>query len=118
MKMTPKRFGFALVLIGTVVIGSAPANARGCNNVVNVFVWGCAPWDNNNGSQYPYFKKRAIAIPANQAQIQKTKEGNYVATYQGQTFPLISQDGGGLVASGAGNLVASGGGNIQVWSPN
>jgi hypothetical protein len=107
--ITKSRILLALALAGTSMAVSTPAQARGCNGVVNWFVWGCAGWDNNNGAKYPYFKKHQVSIPASQAQVQ-TKDGVSVVMYQGTAYPLISQDGGGLVASG--------GGNFNVWAQN
>ena len=87
---------------------AAPAHAAGCNGVVNVFVWGCAPWDNNNGPRYPYFKKKVITIPANGTQI-VTKDGAKMALRNGTYYPLIGQDGAGVIGQdGAG---------LRVWSP-
>src|SRR5690606_27058383 len=39
------------VAVGLIAMWAAPAHAAGCNGVVNIFQWGCAPWDNNNGPQ-------------------------------------------------------------------
>ena len=81
----------------------------GCNGVINPFVWYCAPWDNNNGAKYPYFKKKTIQVPAAQSKVE-TKDGTSIVLYNGNYYPLV--------ASGAGNLVASGAGNLTVVAPN
>lgn len=95
-----------LALFGAATMMALPTPASagtGCNGVVNIFVWGCAPWDNNNGAQYPYARKQQTTIPANRTQI-VTKNGVPMALYNGQYFPIISNDGASIVASGAGNL--------------
>ncbi len=100
---------------------TAGSMAQGCNGVVNILVWGCAPWDNNNGPKYPYYRKKKQNLPANQTQI-VDRNGQKMALYNGQYYPLaggnvIAPGGANVVASGGGNVVASGGGNmISVWS--
>jgi hypothetical protein len=75
---------------------STPAIAgTGCNGVVNIFVWGCAPWDNNNGSQFPYFRKKVTTLPAQGTQI-VTERGVQMALRNGTYYPLIGQDGAGF----------------------
>ena len=98
-----------LAVFGAAAMMAVPTPASagtGCNGVVNIFVWGCAPWDNNNGPQFPYAHKRQTTVPANQSQI-VTKNGVPMALYNGNYYPIV--------ASGGGNIVASGGGNIGVW---
>jgi hypothetical protein len=56
------------VAMGSTLANVAPASARGCNGVVNQFVWGCAAWDNNNGPQFPNYvpprpAQRAVIAP-------------------------------------------------------
>ncbi|MES2986478.1 MAG: hypothetical protein V4808_01095 [Pseudomonadota bacterium] len=89
---------------------ATPASAgTGCNGVVNVFVWGCAPWDNNNGSQYPYYRKKIVEIPRRGTQI-VTKDGVQMALRGGQYYPiapgarLVSDNGGGFIGNDAGSL--------------
>ena len=97
--------GLALPLCAVAASASA---GTGCNGYVNQAVWGCAPWDNNNGPQYPHYKGAATKASPTPA---------YVApsALAGRSSPLISSNGNGIVASGGGNLgagiVASGGGN-------
>ena len=55
-----------LVLVAALGVAglAAPAQAgTGCNGVINPLVWGCAPWDNNNGPNFPYYKKSRVQIP-------------------------------------------------------
>ncbi len=115
----------AAVLLSAVGI-SAPAYAgTGCNGVVNIFVWGCAPWDNNNGAQYPYYKKRQVAIRVPQGSKITIKDGHAVVTVNGRNYPVIggvsgvvAAGGGNVVAAGGGNVVAAGGMNLRVWEAN
>lgn len=112
-------------LIGFAGI-SAPAHAgTGCNGVVNIFVWGCAPWDNNNGPQFPYYKKRQVAVQAPAGSKITIKDGHAVVTVNGRNYPVvggasgvIAAGGGNVVAAGGGNVVAAGGMNLRVWEAN
>ncbi len=81
---------------------AAPANAgTGCNGVINPLVWGCAPWDNNNGPNYPYYKKTEVRIPQNKAQIFQQHGVNLVKDLRnGKVHPVISTDGAGVIATG------------------
>lgn len=102
---------FALLCGAAAMLGvSAPAHAgTGCNGVINIFVWGCAPWDNNNGERYPYYRKRQATVPANQSQI-VTRDGARMVLYRGQYYPVVSTDGAGLVGQD--------GASIRVWVGN
>ena len=101
------RFALASVAVAALSY-SAPAFAgTGCNGVVNVFVWGCAPWDNNNGPKYPYYRKKVVTLPAQGTQIVE-KNGVKMALHNGNYYPLIGQDGAGIISrDGAG---------LKVWS--
>jgi hypothetical protein len=101
------RIVVAALTLGAVGIGSPAAAGTGCNGVVNIFVWGCAPWDNNNGAKFPYYRKKAITIPKQGTQI-VTKDGVTMALRNGTYYPLIGQDGAGVIGQdGAG---------FRVWS--
>ena len=92
---------------------ATPASAgTGCNGVVNWFVWGCAGWDNNNGPQFPYYRKRQVSVPAGTPA--KVERGVVYAQVNGQWAPLVGAGAGNLVGAGAGNLVTQGGGNAWV----
>lgn len=92
---------------------TAGSYGTGCNGVVNILVWGCAPWDNNNGPKYPYYRKKKQQLPASQTQIVE-RNGQKMALYNGQYYPLA---GAPVISPGGANVVASGGGNmISVWS--
>lgn len=112
--------------VAAVAILPTPALAgTGCNGVVNVFVWGCAPWDNNNGPQYPYHRKRQVSIQAPQGSRIAIKDGHAMVTVNGVNYPVVggasgvvSAGGANVVSAGGGNVVSAGGMNLRVWSPN
>jgi len=54
----------ALAVIAFGIAASPPAKASGCNGVVSPLEWGCAPWDNNNGPQYPHYQQPPPAAAA------------------------------------------------------
>jgi hypothetical protein len=105
---------------------ASPASAgTGCNGVVNILVWGCAPWDNNNGPRYPYYKKQKVTLKVPQGSKITIKDGHAVVTIGGRDYPVVngvsgvvSAGGGNVVAAGGGNVVAAGGMNLQVWQAN
>lgn len=100
-----RHIAFRAALVATAIAAATaavPAHA-GCNGVTNIFVWGCAPWDNNNGPRFPYYRKTVVEIPKNKAQL-VSRNGSSAVLYNGSYYPLISQDGGGLVAAGGGNF--------------
>jgi hypothetical protein len=104
---------------------AAPAQAgTGCNGVVNLFVWGCAPWDNNNGSQFPYYRKKQVDIRVPAGARVHVKDGSAVVEFNGQKYPVVG--GAGVVAAGSANVVSAGGANVvsagganmKVWVQN
>jgi hypothetical protein len=112
----------AAVLAGTIGIAAPASAGTGCNGVINIFVWGCAPWDNNNGPQYPYYKKRQVSVQAPRGSKITIKDGHAVVTINGRNYPVVggasgvvSAGGGNVVAAGGGNVVAAGGMNLRVW---
>ena len=85
---------------------AADASAKGCNGYVNQLEWGCAAWDNNNGPQYPHYKK-----PETKPQ-QVAPAHNVVPPASVAARPAVAPNGAsGIVAQGAGNIVAQGAGN-------
>lgn len=116
-----KAFAAGIALMGALGV-AAPASAAGCNGVVNIFVWGCAPWDNNNGPRYPYYKKRQVTVRAPQGSQITVRDGHAVVTINGRNYPVvggangvISAGGGNVVSAGGGNVVSAGGLNLRVW---
>jgi hypothetical protein len=104
----------------------APAYAgTGCNGVINILVWGCAPWDNNNGPNYPYYKKAQVSVQAPRGSKITIRDGHATVSINGRDYPVVNgasgvvaAGGGNVVAAGGGNVVAAGGMNLQVWVAN
>lgn len=95
---------FAAAVVAAGVFATPAAAARGCNGVVNPLVWGCAPWDNNNGPQFPYFKKKQVPIPRAQAQVFNERGVQMVRDLRsGAVYPLIGQAAGNLIGTAAHN---------------
>lgn len=125
MKTRRSRTALAVIAL-TAMVAPAPAIAgTGCNGVVNLFVWGCAPWDNNNGSQFPYYRKRQVTIQAPKGSRITVKDGHAVVTVNGANYPVVggassvvSAGGANVVSAGGGNVVSAGGLNLQVWTAN
>lgn len=106
------RLTAAIIAATAALTAAGPASAgTGCNGVVNILVWGCAPWDNNNGAQFPYFKKQTIVRNAPKGSQVQIKDGAAMVNIGGQWFPVAGGTAG-IVAAGGGNIVAAGGGNI------
>jgi hypothetical protein len=122
-------YGFAILAVAASgSLFTVEASAKGCNGVVNQLEWGCAAWDNNNGPDYPHYKKPASAAAAQPAAAQPAARAPNpaIATPNGGAGLVaagagnaVSKNGNGLVAAGAGNavqknasgLVAAGAGN-------
>ncbi|TFI56463.1 hypothetical protein E2493_20070 [Sphingomonas parva] len=93
--------------------------------MVNILVWGCAPWDNNNGPNFPYYKKKQVALQIPRGSKITIKDGFATVNVNGRDYPVVngasgvvSAGGGNVVAAGGGNVIAAGGMNLQVWVPN
>ena len=105
---------------------AAPAYAgTGCNGVVNIFVWGCAPWDNNNGPQFPYYKKQQTTIQVPKGSRITVKDGHAMVNVNGKEYPVVNgvagvvaSGGGNVIAPGGANVIATGGLNMRVWVQN
>lgn len=98
---------FLIVCAAAIGFAAAatPAYAgTGCNGVVNPFVWGCAPWDNNNGPKYPYYNKTQVTRPKVEVQI-IVQDGRQFAKdlRTGQVAPVIAAGGGNVITLGGGN---------------
>lgn len=104
MKKSSLRLGLAVAASAACLSVATPASARGCNGVINPLVWGCAPWDNNNGPNFPYFKKTQITIPKDKAQIVTQMGVQMVRDLRtGAVHPLIGQAAGNIIARGGQN---------------
>jgi hypothetical protein len=104
-----------------LVLAVSPAQAAGCNGHVNAMEWGCAPWDNNNGPQFPHYTKpapRKAATPAPSTlatgHARPVVNNNArVAPPAQHTAPIATnRNGHGVIAAGGGNTIAAGGGNV------
>lgn len=115
MSLHPARLVLASCAVAAALLSSPAAAGTGCNGVVNVFVWGCAPWDNNNGARFPYFRKKVMTIPANGTQI-VTKDGVRMALRNGTYYPLIGQDGAGVIGQDGAGFISNDGGSFRVWA--
>lgn len=122
-----KALAIATVLAGCALTTTAPAQAAGCGGYVNVFVSGCAPWD-NNARRMPgapgYQARRPTAQPAPrittptvQSRIQPAPVAQRPIVSPTTQNRLIGNDGStlispgnrtGIVAGGAGNLISPG----------
>ena len=123
--MRIKLLAAAAVCAATGVFASPAYAGTGCNGVVNIFVWGCAPWDNNNGPQYPYYKKKQSVVQVPRGSKITIKDGFAMVNINGREYPVVNgasgvvaAGGGNVVAAGGGNVVAAGGMNLQVWVQN
>ena len=126
--MTTKRtklLAAAVICAATGFFASPAYAGTGCNGVVNIFVWGCAPWDNNNGPQYPYYKKQQTTIQVPKGSRITIKDGHAMVNVNGKEYPVVngasgvvSAGGGNVVSAGGGNVIAAGGMNLRVWVAN
>jgi hypothetical protein len=99
------RFGLSVLALAAagVLLTANEASAKGCNGVVNAAVWGCAPWDNNNGPQFPNYKKPAKAQPqAKVAAPSATAPRHDAQLNSGGN--IISRDGAGIVSNDGATL--------------
>lgn len=117
--MNMKHIGLCIAV--AMAAAPTPAQAAGCNGVVNPFVWGCAPWDNNNGPKFPYYSKKVVTMRAPAGSKIETKNGASVIDINGVKYPVsgvIAPGGGNVVAAGGMNVIAPGGANVQVIVQN
>ena len=116
--MISKKIVLGLVAATTLGAAGAASAGTGCNGIVNQFIWGCAFWDNNNGPQYPFYKKKVVNIPASASvpagTLLKVRGADLVDARSGR---VVAAGAGNVVAAGAGNVVAAGAGNVVVSLP-
>ncbi len=103
---------------GTLLLQAPDAQAAGCGGYVNVFVSGCAPWDNNPrrmpgvpGYVAPRPTTPRIAAPAPAPRIVQPTTGNRFISDQGGG--LISNNRGGVIARDGASLVSNSGGTMR-----
>lgn len=115
-------FAGALAVIAVASLSSAqPAAAAGCGGYVNVFVSGCAPWD-NNARRMPgapgYQAPRPTTQPTLVGRIQQPPvQQRPVVTPTGHNR-LITDNGAGLISPGNRNpgLIANDGASMRARS--
>jgi hypothetical protein len=108
----------AIAILGLAVGGSflaaGPAAAgTGCNGVVSMAEWGCAPWDNNNGPQFPHFKHPAAAAPSRAAPSTALAGRNANGIMVNNGANVISNDGASVVSHDGASLVGNSGGTAR-----
>jgi hypothetical protein len=115
----------AAAAAAAVALLPTPASAgTGCNGVVNILVWGCAPWDNNNGPRFPYYRKKQVDMRAPAGSKITLKDGAAMIEVGGKQYPVVgganavAAGGANAVAAGGANVVAAGGMNLKVWVEN
>lgn len=123
-----RRTKLAAAAIALSAFAALPTPAQagtGCNGVVNIVVWGCAPWDNNNGPSFAYYKKKQVSLQAPRGSRITIKDGHAVVSINGRDYPVVNgasgvvaAGGGNVVSAGGGNVVAAGGMNLKVWVGN
>jgi hypothetical protein len=89
------------VVVSSIGVYSAGAVAAGCNGVVNPSVWGCAPWDNNNGPKFPNYKpkKAAQQVAAPAARSAPSSPVHRPVAPPGNASGIISRDGAGIISN-------------------
>jgi hypothetical protein len=107
----PRALLIASVLAGAVLATETPARAAGCGGYVNVFVTGCAPWD-NNARRMPgapgYQTPRPAAPVANLRQPTVGYTGTQRVVGQPATGPIGPGNRTGLVGNAGGTLISPG----------
>jgi hypothetical protein len=103
--------GLKALAVAAALAGSAlttgPAQAAGCGGYVNVFVSGCAPWD-NNARRMPGAPGYQAPRPTAQPVINQNVRAGIVSNNQNVRAGVVSNARGGIVAGGAGNLISPG----------
>ncbi len=104
----------ASIAVGVLALVSAgmpqPAQAAGCGGYVNVFVSGCAPWD-NNPRRMPgapgYAAPRATAPTIQQSRIAVPSQPRMITaqpTVAGGR--IVGDHGGGLISNNRGGVIS------------
>ena len=101
-----RQLALAFVVVSSIGVYSANAAAAGCNGVVNAAVWGCAPWDNNNGPNFPNYKpkKAAQQTAAPAAKVAPPPVAQRPVTPPGNANGIISRDGAGIISNDGASL--------------
>lgn len=100
--------------LASVCFVSPPAQAAGCGGYVNVFVHGCAPWD-NNPRRMPgapgYVAPRAAPVAAPRVAAPVAAPPRIVQPTTGNR--LISDRGGGFISTNGSTFISTNGGTMR-----
>ena len=108
-----KTISFALSAAILAATAATPASAAGCNGVVNPLIWGCAPWDNNNGPRFAYYvnpRTKQVTIPQQGAQT-RFANGQRQVLFNGNWLQVSGTNGANIIASA--NIVGNAGAGIK-----
>jgi hypothetical protein len=103
-----RQIALAVVVVSSIGVYSASAAAAGCNGVVNPAVWGCAPWDNNNGPKFPNYKPKKAPQPAAApaAKTTPTPLAQRPVAHPGNASGIISRDGAGIISRDGAGIIS------------
>ncbi|MBY0360997.1 MAG: hypothetical protein K2X45_03760 [Phreatobacter sp.] len=109
----PRALLIASVLAGAALASETPARAAGCGGYVNVFVSGCAPWDNNARRMpgAPGYQAPRPAAPVNnlrQPTVGYTGTQRVVGQPATATGLISPGNRTGLVGNAGGTLISPG----------
>ncbi len=95
--------------LGLIVLAHPqPASAAGCGGYVNVFVSGCAPWD-NNPRRLPgapgYQAPRTAPVAAPRIVTPPTRLVSQPTVIGGR---IVGDHGGGLISNSRGSVISNG----------
>ncbi len=103
-------------LVAATLTSSAPALAAGCGGYVNVWVSGCAPWDNNPRRMpgAPGYQAPRPTAPVAQPRIVQQPPATRPVLQPGVNTRrgLISERGGSLISDRGGGLISDRGGGL------
>ena len=100
-------------VVGGLLLAAGHAQAAGCNGHVNVAEWGCAPWDNNNGPQFPHYvapaKPAAHVTPAPplvKPAPPKVVANPHAGPPSGNGNGIMTENGAGIISDKSGGLIS------------
>ncbi len=111
--MTTTRVSFILSAVALTFLMPQSASAAGCGGYVNVFVSGCAPWDNNPRRMpgTPGYQAPRLSAPVVQPRIAQPRPApRIVQPTTGNRF--ISDQGGGLISNNRSGLISNNRGGL------
>ena len=119
MSMTQRTFSpVALTVLGLAVgacflLTPNEAGAKGCNGVVDQLKWGCAAWDNNNGPQFPHYKKPKSSQPAARIAPAPTPQVQRPVIAPNSGNRLVGQDGAGVISRDGAGIISRDGAGVR-----